>query len=338
MLASLPPEILENICEKLNGIDLQRLSLTAKWLHKITFRQLWRSLTIKPYPESERHCINPYGPPKYCLQYTRELRFDPGVDADPKRCLHASDWLGYMGNWTEKAPLHQYTWEARGDSFGLGGGKLVRVKFECLAQRAVIFLNRFNDGQLESFSWNYVSCIPSEVLEILSLKHSSIQSLCLVTDPFCSRFNRWSRTSDIDLSAFRSLRRLSWKAPMACHFDNITSLVKANASHLEELELELHGWSPDRESHESTVIHYENNPEVWDNIPASAVLARKMFGLETTTSEAAAAEQICLPKLRRLKLTRVPLRDENTGIQVIPSSMDSSARRLLLCVLDNLPI
>ncbi|KAG4280525.1 hypothetical protein FPRO06_11858 [Fusarium proliferatum] len=292
MLASLPPEILENICDKLNGIDLQRLSLTAKWLHKITFRQLWRSLTIKPYPESERHCINPYGPPKYCLQYTRELRFDPGVDADPKRCLHASDWLGYMGNWTEKAPLHQYTWEARGDSFGLGGGKLVRVKFECLAQRAVIFLNRFNDGQLESFSWNYVSCIPSEILEILSLKHSSIQSLSLVTDPFCSRFNRWSRTSDIDLSAFRSLRRLSWKAPMACHFDNITSLVKANASHLEELELELHGWSPD---HESTAMQHENNPEVWDNIQASAMLARKTFGLEVTTSEA--AEQICFPRI-----------------------------------------
>ncbi|KAI1038612.1 hypothetical protein LB505_007567 [Fusarium chuoi] len=99
MLASLPPEILENVCDK----------------------------------------------------YTRELRFDPGVDADPKRCLHASDWLGYMGNWIEKVPLHQYTWEARGDSFGLGGGKLVRVKFECLAQRAVILLNRFNAGQLESF-------------------------------------------------------------------------------------------------------------------------------------------------------------------------------------------
>ncbi|KAF5717576.1 hypothetical protein FMUND_5669 [Fusarium mundagurra] len=327
MLTSLPPEILENICDKLNGIDLQQLSLTAKWLHKITFRHLWRSLTIQPYPEGERHCINPKAPPQSCLQYTRELRFDPGVDADPKRCIHARDWLGYMANWTDKFPLHQYTWEARGDSFGLGGGKLVRVKFECLAQRAVLLLNRFNDGQLESFSWNYTSCIPSEILEILSLKHPCIQSLSLVTDPFCSRFNRWSRTSDIDLSAFHNLRRLSWKAPMGCHFDNIASLVKVNARHLEELELELQGWSPDRESRESTVIHHEDNPEVWDKIPASAMLARQMFGLEEVTSEA--PERTQFPKLRSLKLTRVPLRDENTGIQVTASFINLGALRHL---------
>ncbi|KAG5804947.1 hypothetical protein H9Q74_010403 [Fusarium xylarioides] len=327
MLTSLPPEILENICDKLSGTDLQRLSLTAKWLHKITFRHLWHSITIQPYPESERHCISPHGPPQHCLQYTKELRFDPGVDADPKRCLHASDWLGYMGNWTDKVPLHQYTWEARGDSFGLEGGKLVRVKFECLAQRAVILLNRFNDGQLESFSWNYTSCIPFEILEILSLKHPSIQSLSLITDPFCSRFNRWSRTSDIDLSAFRNLRRLSWKAPMGCHFDDIASLVKANARHLEELELELQGWSPDRESRESTVVHHEDNPEVWDKIHASTMLARNMFDLEATTSEA--TERTQFPKLRSLKLTRVPLRDENTGIQVMASSINLRALRHL---------
>ncbi|KAF5566192.1 hypothetical protein FNAPI_1309 [Fusarium napiforme] len=327
MLASLPPEIFENICDNLNGIDLQQLSLTAKWLHKITFRHLWRSITIQPYPESERHCINPHGPPQHCLQYTKELCFDPGVDADPKRCIHASDWLGYMANWTDKVPLHQYTWEARGDSFGLEGGKLVRVKFECLAQRAVILLNRFNDGQLEAFRWNYTSCIPSEILEFLSLKHPSIQSLDLITDPFCSRFNRWSRTSDIDLSAFQNLRRLGWKAPMACHFDNIASLVKANARQLEELEMELQGWCSDRENREFTVIHHEENPEVWDKIPASTMLARQMFGLEAVTSEV--AERTQFPKLRSLKLTRVPLRDENTGMQVTASSINLKALRHL---------
>uniref|UniRef100_A0A0D2YBF7 Uncharacterized protein n=1 Tax=Fusarium oxysporum (strain Fo5176) TaxID=660025 RepID=A0A0D2YBF7_FUSOF len=213
-------------------------------------------MTIQPYPESERHCISPYGPSQPCLQYTRELRFDPGVDADPKRCIHASDWLGYMGNWTEKVPLHQYTWEARGDSFGLEGGKLLRVKFECLAQRAVILLNRFKDGQLESFS-----------------------------------------------------------------------LVKANARQLEELELELQGWSQDRESRESTVIHHEDNPEVWDKIPASTMLARQMFGLQGAASEA--AERTCFPNLRSLKFTRVPLRDENTGIQVTASSINLNALRHL---------
>ncbi|KAF5583559.1 hypothetical protein FPCIR_8973 [Fusarium pseudocircinatum] len=326
MLSTLPPEILENICDKLNGIDLQQLSLTAKWLHKITFHQLWRSITIQPYPDHERHCISPYGPPQACLQYTKELRFDSGVDADPKRCIHASDWLGYTANWTDKVPLHQYTWEARGNSFGLEGGKLVRVKFECLAQRAVLLLDRFNEGQLESFSWNYTSCIPSEILEILILKHPYIQSLSLVTDPFCSRFNRWSRTSDIDLSAFRNLRRLSWRAPMGCHFDNIAGLVKTNARHLEQLELELQGWSSDRESRECTVIHHEDNPEVWDKIPASTMLTRKMFGLEVTSE---VPERTYFPKLQSLRLTGVPLRDENNGIQVTASSINLGALRHL---------
>ncbi|KAF5252254.1 hypothetical protein FANTH_2810 [Fusarium anthophilum] len=275
-------------------------------------------VTIHPYP------------------YTKEIRFDLGVEADPKRCIHASDWLGYMGNGIEKVPLHQYTWEARGDSFGLEGGKLVRVKFECLAQRTVILLNRFSDGKLEWFSWNYVSCLHPEILEILSLKHPSIQSLSFVTDPFCSRFNRWSQTSDIHISTFRNLRRLSWKAPMSCHFDNTASLIKANARHLEELGLELEGWSPDRESLEFTTIHHEDKPVVWNDIPASTLLARRMCGLEVATSEA--AEQTCFLKLRRLRLTRVPSTDENTGIQLIASSVNSSDLRLLLCVLDNLPV
>ncbi|KAF4957892.1 hypothetical protein FGADI_2721 [Fusarium gaditjirri] len=312
MLASLPPEVLENICAKLSGIDLQRLSLTAKWLHKAAFRQLWRSITIQPHPESERHCISPCGPPQPCLQYTRELHFDPGVGADPKRCIHASDWLGYMSNWTQKVPLHQYTWEARGDSFGLEGGKAT----PCMQNTSDI-----------AISWNYTACIHSEILEILSIKHPSIQSLSFVTDPFCSRFNRWSRTSDIDLSAFHNLRRISWKAPMGCHFDDVARLVKTNADQLEELELELQGWSPDRESRESTVIHHEDNPEVWDKIPASTMLARKMFGLESITSEAAGRTHF--PKLQRLKLTRVPLRDDNTGAQVAASSINLDTLRHL---------
>jgi hypothetical protein len=114
---------------------------------------------------------------------------------------------------------------------------------------------------------------------------------------------------------------------MGCHFNNIASLVGTNARHLEDLELELQGWSPDRESRESTLIHHEENPEVWDKIPASTILARQMFGLEVGATEAAGRTQF--PKLRSFRLTRVPLRDENTGIQVTASSIDLKALRHL---------
>ncbi|KAF9781044.1 hypothetical protein IL306_014524 [Fusarium sp. DS 682] len=225
-----------------------------------------------------------------------------------------------MGNWTEKDPQHHDTWETRGDSFGLERGKLVRVKFECLAQRAVILLNRLDDNQLESFSWNYTACIPSEIVEILSIKHPSIRSLSFVTDPFCSRFNRWSRKPDLDLSAFHNLRRLSWKAPMACLFDDIARLIQTNARHLEELDIELQSWSRDRESREARIIHRENNPEEWDKTPASTVLARQMFGLQANTS--GASERAYFPNLRSLKFTRVPLRDEITGKEVTAQSIN----------------
>ncbi|OBS25943.1 hypothetical protein FPOA_06476 [Fusarium poae] len=317
MLTFLPPEVLENICEKLNGRDLKRLSLTSRWLHQTTFRQLWRSITIIPRSSRERHCITPSGPPQQCLQPTRELRFDVGVEADPMHCVHAYDCLGYMGNWLEKDPRLHDTWEGRSDSFGYERGRLVRVKYECLAQRTMAMLRRFEGGQLETFVWNYTSCIPSEVLEYLALKHPFIQGLSLTTDPFCSRFNRWSRTTDLNLSGFHNIRRFSWKAPMGCHFNNIANVVQTNANHLEELEVDLQCWSRQWEDRETRVIRHKGDSEEWDKIPASTMLARDMFGLGSEGSV-----NTCFPKMRSLKLTRVPLKDETTNTTVTAASIN----------------
>lgn len=87
------------------------------------------------------------GPPQQCLQSTRELRFE----ADAMHCVHAHDCLGYMGKWLDKDPLMHDTWEERSDSFGYERRRLVRVKYECLAQRTMAMLRRFEDGQLEAF-------------------------------------------------------------------------------------------------------------------------------------------------------------------------------------------
>ena len=56
-----------------------------------------------------------------------------------------------MGNWLDKDPQLNDTWEGRSDSFGLERGRLVRVKYECLVQRALALLRRFDEGQLETF-------------------------------------------------------------------------------------------------------------------------------------------------------------------------------------------
>ncbi|CAG1996048.1 unnamed protein product [Fusarium graminearum] len=312
MLTLLPPEVLENICQKLNGRDLKCLSLTSRWVHKAAFRQLWRSITIFPRSPRERHSITPMGPPQQCLQSTRELRFE----ADAMHCVHAHDCLGYMGKWLDKDPLMHDTWEESSDSFGYERGRLVRVKYECLAQRTMAMLKRFEDGQLEVFDWNYTTCIPSEVLEYLSLKHRSIQSLSFTTDPFCSRFNRWSRTTDLNLSVFHNIRSFSWKAPMGCHFSNISNLVQTNAAHLEELEVDLQSWSRQWEDRETRVVR-RTDSDKWDKTPASTMLAREMFGLDHDP-----AARTWFPKMRSLKLARVPLRDETTKKTVTAASIN----------------
>ncbi|KAH7173304.1 uncharacterized protein B0J16DRAFT_293380 [Fusarium flagelliforme] len=313
MLMLLPPEILEHICEKLHGTDLKSLSQASKYLHQTTHRRLWRSVTIQPPSPTNRHSISSSGPPQQCLKPTRALHFH--ID-DAKHCVHAHDWLGYIGNWSQKDPQLHDTWEGRSDSFGLGNGRLVRVKYECLVQRALVLLGRFEEGQLETFSWSYMTCIPSEVIQHLSLKHPSIQSLNFTTDPFCSRFNRWSRNTDINLSAFHNIRRFIWKAPMGRHFGNISTLVQTNASHLEELELDLQCWSRRWENREMRVVRLGDR---WDKVPANTMLARQIFGLGVD-----ADMDMCFPKMKSLKLTRVPLQDEITGKAVSPACINFS--------------
>lgn len=164
-----------------------------------------------------------------------------------------------------------------------------------------------------------MACIPSEVLQHLSLKHPSIQALNFTTDPFCSRFNRWSRNTDINLTAFKNIRRFNWKAPMGCHFGNITTLVQMNANHLKELEIDLQCWSRQWENREMRIVRQEDGDEKWDNVPASAMLARQIFGLGMDTDKV-----VSYPKMKSLKLTRVPLKDVITGKAVPPASINFS--------------
>ncbi|KAJ4267130.1 hypothetical protein NW762_003229 [Fusarium torreyae] len=257
----------------------------------------------------------------------KELHFETGIDEDPKRCIHAKDWLGYMGNWVEDEPRRTDTWNVNDQSHPLERDHLIRVKYECLAQRAVAIIERLEDSQLDNFSWNYTTCIPSEVLELLSLKQPTIGGLSFVTDPFCGRFNRWSRTSDVDLSSFRQLRHLSWKAPMGSHFDDAAATILNNAHHLQDLELELQSWSRERESMESRIINREDGSGDWNKTSASTLLARRIFGLHTRTPDS--PPRPLYPSIRNLTLTRLPLKDEISGQEVTAASFNLNTLRSL---------
>jgi len=103
---------------------------------------------------------------------------------------------------------------------------------------------------------------------------------------------------------------------MGCHFGNITTLVQTNAYHLEELELDLQCWSRQWENREMRVVR---QGERWEKVPASTMLARQIFGLGMD-----ADMDMRFPKMKSLKLTRVPLKDEITGKAVTPACINFS--------------
>lgn len=97
---------------------------------------------------------------------------------------------------------------------------------------------------------------------------------------------------------------------MGCHFDNIAKLIMANSVHMEDLEIDLQSWSREWEHRESRAVHHQDNPEEWDRTSASTMLARQIFGLQSRPPDS--SERPSYPRLRHLKLTRLPLRDEIT--------------------------
>jgi hypothetical protein len=104
---------------------------------------------------------------------------------------------------------------------------------------------------------------------------------------------------------------------MGCHFNNIANVVKTNANHLEELEVDLQCWSRQWEDRETRVIRHKGDSEEWDKVPASTMLARDMFGLGSEEST-----NTCFPKMRSLKLTRVLLKDETMNKTVTAISIN----------------
>lgn len=114
---------------------------------------------------------------------------------------------------------------------------------------------------------------------------------------------------------------------MGCHFDNIAKLILANSAHLEDLEIDLQSWSREWDNRESRAVHHQNNPEEWDRTSASTMLARQIFSLQSRPSDS--SERPSFPRLRHLKLTRLPLRDEITKEVVTPASIRFDALRSL---------
>ncbi|KAM0427191.1 hypothetical protein ACHAPT_007618 [Fusarium lateritium] len=100
--------------------------------------------------------------------------------------------------------------------------------------------------------------------------HPSLESLRLVTDPTCF-FHQRDKFVDrgrIQLSPFRNLRSLCWKGPVDGDHGLLDAVIKNNAHHLDNLELDLFDWwkaEPDPELHFHSYVGV-NNPSYFGNV------------------------------------------------------------------------
>lgn len=146
-------------------------------------------------------------------------------------------------------------------------------------------------------SWDLGTCVPSTVLGthgIISLNHSQIRSLNLTTDPFCH-----PSECDIDLSAFRQLRTLSWKGPRAEDLDALSVAILGNSAHLRKLELDLVSWP--QLLYDLGISGDEEDEEDEDGRIADNYFTRTILCLDKCSP------QPLLPAIRVLSLSQVPV-------------------------------
>ncbi|RFU79798.1 aaa family atpase [Trichoderma arundinaceum] len=157
-----------------------------------------------------------------------------------------------------------------------------------------------SDDEEESdseYHWDLGTCISSEILGIggiIPLRQPLIRSLSLTTDSTCRFF--YDREYNIDLSPFRQLRCLRWRAPQADNLAAVSDAIRNNSSHLQKLELDFVKWS---NLHQN--LGYFSDEEDEEGITAQNYFARAVLRLDKHSP--------CplLPEIRVLSLTQVPL-------------------------------
>lgn len=92
--------------------------------------------------------------------------------------------------------------------------------------------------------------MPSGILGshgIIPLKQPFLRSISLTTDSSCSHF--YNSDCEIDLSSFRHLQSLRWRAPNPDNLNALSVAIERNSVHLRKLELDFVNW-----------------PKLWDSI------------------------------------------------------------------------
>ncbi|KID73422.1 ATPase family AAA domain-containing protein 3C [Metarhizium brunneum] len=277
--------------------DLKALSRTSRYMHELVASKLWQSVAIKPRSEYDLHRISVAAFPQSCLQLAKEVHFRSEVQyATIRRCPHAKD--------------HGDPWRSDDDDDDDINAEYNNdedsddLRFVCLTKKAESLLRRLEDTQLRSFSWNLGTCVPPEILGadgVIPQKQPLIRSLRLTTDFTCLHY--FDAECGIDLSRFRQLRQLSWKAPNADNLDTLSVAIRNNSTHLEKLELDFVHW----QKLQDDLGYYDDNDDTSGILPQNYFIRRVLFLNKRSPRP-------LLPANRVLLLSQVPIAAEMTDV------------------------
>jgi hypothetical protein len=183
--------------------------------------------------------------------------------------------------------------------------------------RLGVFLNiSIHQSLLKFSSWELGTCVPSEILGpsgYLGKKQRFIETLSLITGSACYKH---MDNCPIDLSAFRSLRGISWiNLRSEEDFEALGSVLQTNSAHLTEIRLDFVDWTKAADSWEFWEGRRTENFFAWEVLKLSAgEVVVKFSALETlllsnVSFDSAAPEMFYafnLSRLRSLTLRKCP--------------------------------
>ncbi|KAH9204561.1 hypothetical protein DL95DRAFT_529207 [Leptodontidium sp. 2 PMI_412] len=120
-----------------------------------------------------------------------------------------------------------------------------RPRLQKLTTSLMPLFEQLREESLRKYSWEMGTCVPLEILGergYITNKQTSIESISLITGGACPI--NTDGENPINLSAFRSLRHISWTGLQSSkEFDALSRALKNNSEGLRELRLDFVNWS-----------------------------------------------------------------------------------------------
>ncbi|KAM0801053.1 hypothetical protein BDR22DRAFT_962536 [Usnea florida] len=321
LLDRLPTEVLYTVAKDLRQHDLNSWSRVCKALHSALNPLLWKTLTIREKDEGHLGLdIDPflrtytYCPTHDHLQYVKNVIVTtPRYQDMSVKCAHRNLEIRML--------------------YDVSSGQSLPNLVDRLALNLLPLTRHLRDNQLQSFSWNAMTCLPSHVAPLfgprgyIPLKQSSIESLSLVTGGLCM----WTfeNPSSLGLENLKRLRHFSWKALSASAWmEDLRGVIACNAVHLQSLTLDVDDWNaanhPPRKSKKRMLLSERRDDDEDFTAEEEGAAEEGAAEEEAAEEEAAKEETAWKPSINNFLAWKVLHLQPRTDLVVFPTLTELS--------------